>query len=256
MTSDVQCPTRYLLIFAPDNEHQRQVLLLPDEVIDEARLHYHYFTLYVGYQVFRVVQQGSVPYEHLPGPLRNLSHTYKFHPFTPTPRVKNQLYTLPVVFSVPSGCRPMPYPILHPRFELPSYTQRRELPVRICLEMDIQLAKVTVGVERLIWESMKYKVVGSLGLNGKPSEEILLLKACQTEFNHPYRYVQLVVHPTHVSGDIGLLLSYEGEWLNQVERKARKWQREDASMDFEEQLRREMLVYAQYLRNLREQIHV
>lgn len=184
-------------------------------------------------------------------PVRIVSLGY----FTPTLSYSNHILSLPV-WAI-ANRHPTYSSTPQTSFELPKQFRDRELPARIGLAMAIQLVDVGMSTEHSnLWTYPTYRLVGSLGLKLNPNKEILLLKTEEVPPDHPYRYVRLEVHPTQVAAEVGFVLTSEEGWRFMVGKKVREWQEGDQSVDIEEKIIREELLYAQYVVNLRDQVHV
>jgi hypothetical protein len=235
---------------------QCRILILPSKFSEISTTLSHYRELSPEYAIsIHYNFKGTVPFVHLPGPLKDLSNMLKFHPSTPTLLYRHHTLSLPVwaIVNLP----PTPSHSLHPAFELPKQFRDQALPARIGLGMPIQLIDIGMSTEcSSFCVYPDYLVVGSLGLKWSPNKEILLLKTEGLPPYHPYRYIQLEVHPTQVAAEVGFVLTFEGGWRFMVQNKVREWQESDTLIELREKVLREELVYAQYVVNLREQVHV
>jgi hypothetical protein len=254
--ADLRCPSQFWTMLSFAEPLQRRILILPSAFSEITTTLSHYRDLSPEYAIsIHYNFEGTVPFVHLPGPLKDLSNTLKFHPPTPTLSYRDHILSLPVwaiAIQPPTHSHS-----LHPGFELPRQFRNQALPTRIGLGMSIQLIDIGMSTEHSsFWVYPNYRVVGSLGLKFSPSKEILLLKTEGVPPNNPYRYVQLEVHPTQVAAEVGFVLTFEGGWRFMVRNKVREWQESDPSIELREKVLREELLYAQYVVNLRDQVHV
>jgi hypothetical protein len=162
--SDLCCPSQFWLIHSPGEPLQHRILILPSHFSEILATLVHYLELSPEYAIsVHHNFEGTVPFVYLPSPLKDLSNTLKFHPFTPTISYSNHTMSLPVW--VIANHSPAHLQTFHPSFELPKQFRDRELPARIGLQMAIRLVDIGMSTEHSnLWIYPDYRVVGSLGL--------------------------------------------------------------------------------------------
>lgn len=192
-----------------------------------------------------------VPSQYLQAPLKDVDTVIPRHWTTPHRPAGNGTLTIPVYLHTPMlflHYRSLPalFSLEHHIFKMPlcaRITQR----TKICLESQKMQGEYEQAYP-------KFSVVGSLGLyKERLGEEVLLLKAEGVTRSHPYQYIRLRVHVTHVSPDVGFVLTAQADWRFAASIMARMRAQEDSHTALRDNLMAQELVYAYTVVCLREQ---
>lgn len=193
----------------------------------------------------------QVPSQYLQSPLEDVDKIIS--KYITTPQQHNLYGTLVLPAFLHTSTLFLHYRPLPTMFSLEHHTLHKPLRARITQRTKIHLRtrRMNGQYEQVYPE---FSVVGSLGLyKERLGEEVLLLKAEGVTRSHPYQYIRLRVHVTHVSADIGFVLTIEAEWRFAAINMAGLRAQEDSRTMYPTNLRAQELVYAYTVICLREQ---
>lgn len=246
--SDFSSYWDYELAYAP---HEREIIFIPNSNTHPVYLLYCLRRFSPEYSLIHSRNRGKIFKEFIPQPFQSYPRDLSFHPFTPYAGVTSSILVLPVIFRLEIVS--LSTHRLYTLFELPSLVRSTALQKRINYDTKIRLRDAADPPVEPIPEYPDYCVVGSLGLwNDMQDREILLLCALGVAIDDPYRYVRLIVHPTHVSSEVGFVLSLEADWRLAVLDKLEIWRWEEPNEPFEDKLKRMELAYAYGIVSIRD----
>jgi hypothetical protein len=255
-TLQVECPTHVWIVNAAHElPGYHQIIILPSSNSSGPTIAAYYRMIDSEYNLKTHIFLGAVPFKYLFDDFLKIVMPPFPHPASPLPSPQQHMLLLPINDVEINKVRQTQPNLLHPIFKLPNYVQEEVLPVKICLSTTLRLVAPEDQLREaaLQYASPPYQVIGSLGMNSNPDEEILLLKSRRLPPNHDYHYVELIVHPSHVDEDIGFVLSDEARWRTSIRVKAEEWHQWHPELDLVTKLWCEELLYMKQVVHLRKQ---
>lgn len=163
----------------------------------------------------------TIPAEYLPHPLYEGGRPIPYHDVTPLPEEFRagilELAVITKTHRVQNACESLPL------FSLPKSLLQKRLSHKICQQTRLVIDH-SATIDQDVHDLPVYEVVGSLGLfKNSVQRELLLLRTDNFDKEHPFHFVELIVHPTHVSVDVGFLQTLDIRWERKISRTAKFW---------------------------------